>query len=48
MFSKIKVKFLPKFLQNIKLRGNFFKGYSTEDLCYNSEVLKKFRVSTFP
>jgi ATP-dependent metalloprotease len=47
MFSKIKVKIVPKFLKNFGLKRKFFPGYSTEDLCYNNEVLKKFRVSKF-
>lgn len=45
MFSKIKVKIVPKFLKNFVLKRKIFRGYSTEDLCYNNEVLKKFRVS---
>jgi hypothetical protein len=45
MFSKIKVNIIPKFLQNFNLKGKLFRASTTEDLCYNIEVLKKFRVS---
>ncbi len=47
MFSKIKVKIVPNFLKNFGLKKKFFRGYSTEDLCYNNDELKKFRVNNF-